>query len=546
MNLTFREQINRFVRRTLGTYRPISCGEKVIHVTIWGSVVFYGWEIQLIDSPLFQRLRDVSQVGMAELTYPAARHSRLEHSLGTVAIATRMMERLREQRSGAPDWVLTREDLYLVRLAALLHDVGHCAFSHLSEAVYRTLPAFPLAEQEVTAVGDVHPKPHELLTYYILTSETFGDFFYREISYPGKESRQQVKELLTQTANLVIGRNNFRTCGGERACLSYLTAIINSDFDADKLDYTQRDSYTTGIALSYGVERFLLKILLCPISTPEGVDYRLAITADGLTTVEELLFNRCMLYHYMYRHQKVLATEAQMRDALFALVQTGDFQHPCDFLNCTDRDIPARLRSRKTPFQEDENPPRTLASLQDAFIRRSLPKRCLELTADSFFQKEEEELLQTLRTANLQEQTLAIEQMLHCRDSLPTQAMNFLHQLNGFSFSEYNNLRKHLRDAVAEEYRTEGRHGQFDLYDFHIVMLPPIRQNLKLTVANRDGQPTDATPALHRLEEWLNIFNLSKWRGYVFVSARVDRELAGRGARRALAPMLGHLIDDNL
>ena len=72
-------------------YHPFP-DDKVIHDPIWGCVKFYSWEIAIIDTPLFQRLRDIYQVGLGVFTYPAARHSRFEHSLGVVAIASRMIE----------------------------------------------------------------------------------------------------------------------------------------------------------------------------------------------------------------------------------------------------------------------------------------------------------------------------------------------------------------------------------------------------------------------------------------------------------------------
>ena len=117
---------------------------------------------------------------------------------------------------------------------------------------------------------------------------------------------------------------------------TYLTDILNSDFDADKLDYTQRDSYTSGIALTYGIERFLMKIMLCRQQTADLTEYRMAITSDAVTTVEELIFNRNMLYVYMYRHQKVLAVEAVVRDIIQGLIRAKKLSHPCDFLNLTD------------------------------------------------------------------------------------------------------------------------------------------------------------------------------------------------------------------
>ena len=114
---------------------------------------------------------------------------------------------------------------------------------------------------------------------------------------------------------MVVGRSNRYKKYGKIYILTFLTQILNGNFDADKLDYAQRDSDTSGLALTYGIERFLMKILVykdeyIDINGEPVAEYRLCVGADAVTTVEELIFNRNMLYVYMYRHQKVLCVEA--------------------------------------------------------------------------------------------------------------------------------------------------------------------------------------------------------------------------------------------
>ena len=99
-------KINSFVEGLLEGYVPEKNEGKFIHDPIWGSVFYSGWEIQIIDSPVVQRLRDIHQLGMADLTYTAARHSRFEHSLGTAAIAGRMIEQLKKEAAVIPSLIL--------------------------------------------------------------------------------------------------------------------------------------------------------------------------------------------------------------------------------------------------------------------------------------------------------------------------------------------------------------------------------------------------------------------------------------------------------
>ena len=178
----FYTRIEDFVADILDGYIPQKTGEKTIHDPIWGSVLYYGWEIELIDSPVFQRLRDIQQLGRADLTYPAARHTRFEHSLGTVAIASRMIDNLKTRSN---DYIISDSDKNKIRLAALLHDIGHCFYSHLSERIYSKMPQFKAIRKELMLNFDkgVNPKPHELFSYMLVKSETFGNFFFKYISY---------------------------------------------------------------------------------------------------------------------------------------------------------------------------------------------------------------------------------------------------------------------------------------------------------------------------------------------------------------------------
>src|SRR5205807_7664592 len=121
---------------------------KVIHDHIWGTNRFSWRELVLIDSPIFQRLRGIHQTGLAYYVYPSARHSRFEHSLGVVTVATRVFDAVAQRYAGRLEDVARtlstaqkaevtisrwRQEL---RLAALLHDTGHSLLSHASERVY--------------------------------------------------------------------------------------------------------------------------------------------------------------------------------------------------------------------------------------------------------------------------------------------------------------------------------------------------------------------------------------------------------------------------
>lgn len=534
MNEDFRKRINRFVRDLLHGYAPTATQAKTIHDPIWGSVEFHPWEVRIIDSPLFQRLRDINQVGLAETTYPAARHTRFTHSLGTCAIASRMAQRLyadAREREEVRE-VIGDGEIRLLRLAALLHDVGHCPYSHLSEAIYGKMPEFePIRAAAIAECGQpINPSPHEIFSYFVITSEAFVAFFHRHVAYPHVETAADARDLLHRAARMIVGAVNET----DRGRLSYLTEVLNGNFDADKLDYTQRDSYTAGIALTYGVERFLLKSVICRTEAGGVADYRLALTADALSTVEELMFNRSMLYHYIYRHQKVLSAESQMRDALYALVKVGRISHPCDFLTLSDGDIDALYRSRRQPYAPyGARRNKTLKHLMEALNHRSLMKRALELSPDSFEEyqlpkRQMEQVLEALEGDGKKEDIL--EDFLHGwqrRTLFPQGIADYIAFLNRCTPEDYIAERQTVAARIADAYRAAGKKVDFDAFDLALSFQPPLKSDLTLTITDKKRRLIHADGTILRMERWLEALNLSKWRGYLFVAPHVDRKLAG-------------------
>ncbi len=132
---------------------------KIIHDPVWGTCKYEPWEATLLELPVFQRLRGLRQTGFANLTYPAAEHSRFQHTLGVVEAASQLFDSvargsgdglsLRGMRAprkprpfngGAKQRHRWRA---LVRLAALVHDLGHSVFSHTSERIFGLIPPFP-------------------------------------------------------------------------------------------------------------------------------------------------------------------------------------------------------------------------------------------------------------------------------------------------------------------------------------------------------------------------------------------------------------------
>ena len=161
----------------------------------------------IIESPIFQRLREIKQLGVSEFVYPGATHSRFQHSLGVYHNAGMILDILRE----LPDHKFNEERAEVVLVAALLHDIGHGPFSHAFEGFCRE--------------AGIKGAKHEIISREIILNSEITELLnkYRE------GFANEVAEMVAATTPADI----------------YAT-IVSSQFDADRLDYLQRDQLMTG------------------------------------------------------------------------------------------------------------------------------------------------------------------------------------------------------------------------------------------------------------------------------------------------------------
>lgn len=245
--------------------------ERTYHDPLHGAIVLNSGDpteallIQLIDTPAFQRLRRVRQLGPASLTFHGAEASRFTHSLGVMAIARRAFDRL--ARAYPQLW----PDRPTVLCAALLHDLGHGPFSHTAEEIFGC--------------------NHEHWTLRIL----------RE-SLPIRSLLDGFQpDLLDQIEQV------YQKCHP----LPLIWQLVSSQLDCDRLDYLMRDSYFTGA--SYGkidLDRILLALRYDPVTR------QLVLAQKGVTAVEHYLIVRYFMYAQVYNHPKNIAATWILDQAL--------------------------------------------------------------------------------------------------------------------------------------------------------------------------------------------------------------------------------------
>lgn len=297
---------------------------KLIRDAVQESHNFNKHEINFIDLPMVQRLRRIHQTGLAFLTYPSATHNRFQHSLGVLVIVNKLTQVLRNRYPQ----IMNENTIMELRLAALLHDVGHGIFSHPSEEIIGKIPE---VEEELHQNSKFRKcKPHEMLSYLMLTTKSFRDFF---------DEITRIYKLdidLDNIADMIVGE--MRNPDKE----AYKSDIINGPFDADKLDYIMRDAYSTGLKMDVDLDRITHTT---KIDFRKGKPTRLMVDISGVPNVEQILFNKILLYSSIYHHHKVRATTCMLK-SIFEIINDNNltldglsFKTATDFLRIDDCDI---------------------------------------------------------------------------------------------------------------------------------------------------------------------------------------------------------------
>ncbi|NQS98663.1 MAG: HD domain-containing protein [candidate division Zixibacteria bacterium] len=275
--------------------------EKVIHDPIWGTTQFSPIEVFFLDCPLVQRLRDIKQTGLAFLVYPTANHTRFDHTLGVMALVQRIIETINHRfRMNS----ITESESIHMRLAALFHDVGHAFFSHASERIYSNKEFYKKLKYEFHCLTQFKPKPHELISYYILKTNSFRRLVDRLVRTPSI----MIEDLdinIDFICDLIIGlwTNN--------PSRRFLYEIINGPLDADKLDYLARDAYFAGLSVVYDLERYINTVSL---DKEKDNSKALRIPLPSINALEQIILSKMMLYSYIYHHHKIISAEGMLRD----------------------------------------------------------------------------------------------------------------------------------------------------------------------------------------------------------------------------------------
>jgi HD superfamily phosphohydrolase len=280
-----------------------------IRCPIYGFISLDPWEREIIAQPAFQRLRRVRQLGWTDAVYPGAMHTRFEHSLGVMHMASLLYNGVQE-RCGD---ILKTEYQYdesgvrryhrLIRLAALLHDVGHGPFSH--------------------AVEELAP--------FIGGGE--GSRRYRHEEYSTAIIRRHFREVIENhpananyrfTVDDVCGLIEGKAAAGSAAIWQEL---ISSQLDADRMDYLLRDSFHSGVEYGrYDWRRLVNSVEL--VRDSESASWRLGVSDGGRHVAEGFIIARYMMFSQIYFHKARVILDYHLHHAVEELLPNGVFPAP--------------------------------------------------------------------------------------------------------------------------------------------------------------------------------------------------------------------------
>jgi hypothetical protein len=303
---------------------------------LWDTIRLDPTALAIVDSPGFQRLRYVRQLGLAHLVYPGATHTRFDHAVGVHHLARRALAALREHDGLAG---LGEEECALIPFAALLHDIGHYPFSHALE------------ELEAERI----PGHHEELVGQFLAERAVA----AALAPLGPGAAARIEELI-------------------RGCSNHpLQGLVSGSLDLDKIDYLKRDARFCGVP--YGevdVDRLLHGLLL--LEDPDTGRLEVGVQEKAVAALESLLFAKYQMFRNVYWHHAVRAATVMYKrivdDALAHRLLA-----PAELVGQTDEGL-LHVISDRAASSAVEGAAGVHSRIADLTARR-LPKRAGELIA---------------------------------------------------------------------------------------------------------------------------------------------------------------------
>lgn len=309
--------------------------KKIVNDPVYGFINIPGGIIyELIEHPYYQRLRRIKQLGLTNLVYPGAVHTRFQHAMGSMHLMSLAIDVIRSKGHE-----ITDEEAEAAMIAILLHDIGHGPFSHALESCI------------------IPELPHEQLSLWFM-----------------QELNREFNGKLDLAIKIFTNQYHKK----------FLHQLVSGQLDMDRLDYLRRDSFFTGVTEGIVGSERIIKML-------QVVNDDLVVEAKGIYSVEKFLIARRLMYWQVYLHKTVVVAELMLVNALERMkelhknnllkinnqyfeyfIETKNFTNPTEVIKnfnmLDDYDIISLLK------QNLNSQDKVLSYLSDGVLNRKFPK----------------------------------------------------------------------------------------------------------------------------------------------------------------------------
>jgi HD superfamily phosphohydrolase len=256
----------------------------LIYDSIHGYIKLCQLASSIIDTPVFQRLRNIHQTGVLYLVFPTATHNRFEHSIGTYYLAKKMIENIATKQ---PELNITKDIINLVSIAGLCHDLGHMLFSHLFDDSFLT--NLSNYEELKQSKNIIHENRSIFLLNYIVDKYNIN---------LNKDQLKIISDLInTKSAEYSKWKPKYQIG-------KWIFQIISNpknSIDVDKFDYLVRDTHATGLKLGFNYNRI--------IDDAKVIDNNICYSSQCSYDIYHMFFIRYSLHRQIYNHKSVKAIE---------------------------------------------------------------------------------------------------------------------------------------------------------------------------------------------------------------------------------------------
>jgi uncharacterized protein len=303
-----------------------------IRCPVHGFIGLNEWEKRIVDHKVFQRLRRIRQLAWTDHVYPSAMHTRFEHSLGVMHVATLLYDSIVSHSSSVLKSVYGYTDLGLsrdrqkVRLAALLHDLGHSPFSHGSESLFPERPTTEAKSAEAIARGQGKHYRHE----------DYSVAFVRELLKDAIDYDDWNRRNYGITANEVAAIIEGNPDAGPAL---FWRDLLSGQLDADRMDYLLRDSHHIGVNYGkYDLHRLVATVRAFADSERDEKTPRIGVSSGGWYAAEALILACYSMHKQVYFHKTRSAYDIHLRGAMQSMLPGGRYPSP------TGNDLEAYLK----------------------------------------------------------------------------------------------------------------------------------------------------------------------------------------------------------